>query len=85
MQFDVSQQEGHKGTPTEHGIADLIVVGRVCQLQLFQQFAGEVMGGLIISSAIGALCCLVGLLEIAVQVGELMVLLCNRALGLFKR
>ena len=70
---------------TEHGIADLIVVGRVCQLQLFQQFAGEVMGGLIISSAIGALCCLVGLLEIAVQVGELMVLLCNRALVLFKR
>jgi hypothetical protein len=44
-----------------------------------------VMGGLIIFSAIGALCCLVGLLEIAVQVGELMVLLCNRALGLFKR
>jgi hypothetical protein len=44
-----------------------------------------VMGALIISSAIGALCCLVGLLEIAVQVGELMALLCNRALGLFKR
>ena len=49
MQFDVSHQQGHKGMPTEHGIAYLIVVGRVCQLQLFQQFAGELMGGLIIS------------------------------------
>ena len=85
MQFDVSQQKGHKGTPTKHCIAELIVVSLVYQLQLFQQFAGEVMGGLIIASAIGALCCLVGLLEIAVQVGELMVLLCNRALSLFKR
>ena len=68
MQFDVSHQQGHKGMPTEHGIAYLIVVGRVCQLSLFQQFAGEGMGGLIVRSAIGALCCLVGLLEIAVQV-----------------
>jgi hypothetical protein len=39
----------------------------------------------IIPSAVSALCRLVGLLEIAVQVGELMALLCNRALGLFKR
>ena len=85
MQFDVSQQKGHTGTPTEHCIADLIGVGRVCQLQSFQQFAGEVMGGLIIASAIGALCCLVGLLEIGVQVGTLRVFPCNRVLGFFKR
>jgi hypothetical protein len=39
----------------------------------------------VIPSAIGALCRLVGLLEIGVQVRTLMVLLCNRALGLFKR
>ena len=85
MQFDVSQQEGHKGTPTKHGIADLIIVGLVLQLQLFQQFAGEVKGGLVILLAVGTLCRFVGLLEIAVQVGVLLVLLCNRALALFKR
>jgi hypothetical protein len=44
-----------------------------------------VMRRFVIPSAVGALCRLVGLLEIAVQVGTLMVLLCNRALGLFKR
>ena len=36
MQFDVSEQQGHKRPPTEHGIADLIVVGLVLRFQLLQ-------------------------------------------------
>ena len=85
MQFDVSEQEGYKGTPSENGILQLIVVGSLLNVQLLEQSAGQVVCRFVIPSAIGALCRLVGLLEIGVQVGALMVLLCNRALGLFKR
>ena len=85
MQFDVSEQEGYKGTPTENGIKHLIVVGSLLSFQLLEQSAGKVVCRFVIPSAIGALCRLVGLLEIGVQVRTLMVLLCNRALGLFKR
>ena len=85
MQFDVSEQEGYKGTPTENGIMHLIVVGSLLSFQLLEETPGKVVRRLVISCAVGALCRLVGLLEIAVQVGTLMVLLCNRALGLFKR
>jgi hypothetical protein len=85
MQFDVSEQEGYKGTPTENGITHLIVVGSLHSFQLLEQSAGKVVCRFVIPSAIGALSRLVGLLEIGVQVRTLMVLLCNRALGLFKR
>ena len=85
MEFDVSELEGYKGTPTENGITQLIVVGSLLSFQLFEKSAVQVVRRFVISSAIGALCRLVGLLEIGVQVGALMVLLCNRALGLFKR
>ena len=85
MQFDVSEQEGYKGTPTENGIMHLIVVGSLLSFQLLEESAGKVVRRFVIPSSIGALCRLVGLLEIGVQVGALMVLLCNRALGLFKR
>ena len=85
MQFDVSEQEGYKGTPTENGITHLIVVGSLLSVQLLKESAGQVVCRFVIPPAIGALCRLVGLLEIAVQVGTLMVLLCNRALGFFKR
>ena len=53
--------------------------------QLLEATAGQVMRRSVIPPAVGALCRLVGLLEIGVQVGALMVLLCNRALALFKR
>ena len=85
MQFDVAEQKGHKGPPTEHCIADWLVVSFQLGFQLLEETAGNVMRRFVISPAVGALCCLVGLLEIAVQVGTLMILLCNRALGLFKR
>ena len=85
MQFDVSEQEGYKGAPTENGITQLIVIGSLLSFQLLGETVGKVVRRLVIPSAIGALCRLVGLLEIAVQVGTLMALLCNRALGLFKR
>ena len=85
MQFDVAEQKGHKGLPTEHCIADLLVVSFHLSVQLLEETAGKVMRRFVIPSAVGALCRLVGLLEIAVQVGTLMVLICNRALGLFKR
>ena len=71
--------------PTENGITHLIVVGSLLSFQLLKQSAGKVVRRLVFPSAIGTLCRLVGLLEIGVQVGALMVLLCNRALGLFKR
>ena len=85
MQFDVSEQEGYKGTPSENGIMHLIVVGSLLNVQLLEETAGQVMRRFVIPPDVGALCRLVGLLEIAVQVGTWMVLLCNRALGLFKR
>ena len=85
MQFDVAEQKGHKGLPTEYCIADLRVVSFHLSFQLLEETAGKVMRRFVIPPAVGALCRLVGLLEIGVQVGALMVLLCNRALGLFKR
>ena len=85
MHFDMSEQEGYKGTPTENGITHLIVLGSLLSVQLLEESAGQVVCRFVIPSAIGALCLLVGLLEIGIQVRTLMVLLCNRALGLFKR
>ena len=85
MQFDVSEQEGYKGAPTENGITQLIVIGFLLSFQSFEKSAGQVVRRFVIPSATGVLCRLVGLLEIGVQVRTLMVLLCNRALGLFKR
>ena len=77
----MAEQKGHKGLPTEHCIADLLVVS----FQLLEETADKVMRRFVIPSAVGALCRLVVLHEVAVQVGTLMALLCNRALGLFKR
>ena len=71
--------------PSTACIADLLVVSFHLNFQLLEETAGKVMRRFVIPSAVGALCRLVGLLEIGVQVGALMVLLCNRALGLFKR
>ena len=85
MQFDVSEQEGYKGAPTENGITQLIVIGSLLSFQLFEKSAGQVVRRFVIPSALGCLCRLVGLLEIAVQVGALMGLLFNRPLALFKR
>ena len=85
MEFDVSEQEGYKGTPSENGIMHLIVVGSLLNVQLLEESAGQVVCRFVIPSAIGALCRLVGLLEIGVQVRTLKVLLCNRVLRLFKR
>ena len=85
MEFVVSEQEDYKGTPTENGITQLIVVGSLLSFQLFEKSAGKLVRRFVIPSAIGALCRLIGLLEIGVQVRTLMVLLCNQALGLFKR
>ena len=85
MEFVVSEQEDYKGTPTENGITYLIVVGSLLSFQLFEKSAGKLVRRFVIPSAIGALCRLIGLLEIGVQVRTLMVLLCNQALGLFKR
>ena len=85
MQFDVAEQKGHKGLPTEHCIADLLVVSFHLSVQLLEETAGKVMRRFVVPPAVGALCRLVGLLENAVQVRTLMVLLCNRPLGVFKR
>ena len=88
MQFDVAEQKGYKGLPTEHCIAELLVVSFHLSFhlsfQLLEETAGKVMRRFVIPSAVGALCRLVGRLEIAVQVGTLMIPLCDRALGLFK-
>jgi hypothetical protein len=43
MQFDVSEQEGYKGTPSENGIMHLIVVGSLLNVQLLEETAGQVM------------------------------------------
>jgi hypothetical protein len=40
MQFDVSEQEGYKGAPTENGITQLIVVGSLLSFQSFEKSAG---------------------------------------------
>ena len=85
MQFDVAEQKGHKGPLIEHCIAVLFVVSFRLSFLLLEETAGKVMRRFVIPFAVGALCRLVGLLEIAVQVGTLMILLCDRALGLFKR
>ena len=61
------------------------VVGSLLSFHLLEESADKVVRLVVIPSAIGALCRMVGLLEIGVQVGMLMVLLCNRALGLFNR
>ena len=43
MQFDVSEQEGYKSTPSENGIMHLIVVGSFLNVQLLEETAGKVM------------------------------------------
>ena len=73
MQFDVAEQKGHKGPLTEHCIAVLFVVSLRLSFLLLEETAGKVMRRFVIPFAAGALCRLVGLLEIAVQVGTLMV------------
>ena len=73
MQFDVAEQKGHKGLPTEHCIADYLVVSFHLSFQLHEETAGKLIRRFVIPPAVGALCRLVGLLEIAVQVGTLMV------------
>lgn len=55
MQFDVSEQEGYKGAPTENGITQLIVVGSLLSFQLFEKSAGQVVRRFVILSAISAL------------------------------
>ena len=43
MQFDLAEQKGHKGLPTEHCIADLLVVSFQLSFQLLEETAGKVM------------------------------------------
>ena len=77
--------QGYNGTPTENGITQLLVIDSLLSFQLLEETDSKVVRRFVIPSAIGSLCRLVVLLEIGVQVGTLMVLLFERALGFFNR